>query len=256
MGSPIEEAGRYDSEGPVREVKVLSFAMAKYPISRGEYSAFVKATGYDAGNECWTFTTAGKMAILDDRNWRNPGYPQDDRHPAVCLNWNDAKAYATWLSRKSGKSYRLPSEAEWEYAARAGTVTSRYWGDDPDQACQYANVMDLTGKARLPELALETHSCSDGYAYTSTVGKFKPNAYGLHDMLGNVLQWTEDCWHVNYTGAPSDGKAWSGGDCSVHALRGAPWSFMPRLVRSASRNSVPTEIRNLMVGFRVAKSLP
>jgi formylglycine-generating enzyme required for sulfatase activity len=202
MGSPASEAGRSDDEGPQHSVNVKSIAMGKTHITRGQFAAFVNATRYDAGNECHTFE-GGKWEQRAGRNWRNPGYPQTDNHLVVCINWNDAKAYTQWLSQKTGKNYRLPSEAEWEYAARAGTTTARFWGDNPDQACGYANLADETAKAQIPGASSwSVHNCTDGYAYTAAAASFKPNAFGLYDMIGNAWQWTEDCWHDNYNGAP------------------------------------------------------
>jgi len=258
MGSPKDESGRFDNEGPVHHVAVQSFFISRAPITRAEFSAFVKDSGYDAGGGCWTLTKAGAPAIQRDRDWRNPGYPQDQSHPAVCISWNDAKAYVEWLSRKSGKPYRLPAEAEWEYAARGGTTTARYWGDAPADACAYGNVWDRTGKGSVPvPSSSEVHDCDDGFAYTSPVARYKPNSFGLYDMLGNVLQWTADCSHPNYKGAPRDGSAWTGGpECDARVVRGGSWSFQPRTVRSASRNTVPVNIRNLVIGIRVVRSAP
>jgi len=255
MGSPSHEAGRRDNEGPVHRVNVSSFAMGRNAVTRRQFSAFVTETGYDVGDKCWTFEN-GRGEVRQGRSWRDVGYPQDDNHPAVCVSWNDAIAYAQWISLKTGKNYRLASEAEWEYAARANTTTARFWGESPDQACAYANVMDATGKSRVPDVTWEAHNCSDGHAYTSPVGSFKPNAFGLYDMLGNVWQWTQDCWHDNYNGAPTDGSAWAGGDCGKHAVRGGSWNLDPRFVRAAVRSDSNTGGRSRSLGFRLARTLP
>jgi formylglycine-generating enzyme required for sulfatase activity len=253
MGAPSHEVGRFDSEGPIHRVNVQGFALARTHVTRGEFSDFVDATGYPAGNSCFAFE-GGQFEDRPNRSWRDPGFRQDNTHPAVCINWSDAKAYADWLSRKTGKSYRLPTEAEWEYAARAGTTTARYWGENPDLACTYANVGDQAAKSIVP--VADVHNCSDGYAYTSPAGSFKPNAFGLYDMLGNAMQWTEDCHHENYDGAPADARAWAGGDCKMRELRGGSWFDLPRFVRAANRGGFDAAKRASVIGFRVARTLP
>ncbi len=256
MGSPASEAGRFDSEGPQHRVSVNSFAAGKFEVTRGQFAAFVNATGYNAGSECYTFE-GGRSEKRSGRNWQNPGYAQTENHPVVCVSWDDAKAYIAWLSQKTNKSYRLLSEAEWEYAARAGSSTARYWGASPDTACAYANVMDAAGKSQVPGISWEVHNCNDGSAYTAAVGSYKPNAFGLYDMIGNVWEWTEDCWNRSYAGAPSDGAAWTTGECSVgRVLRGGSWYFIPRYARLATRDWFVPSSRNINYGFRLARMLP
>ena len=256
MGSPPAETGRSDNEGPLHRVSVNGFALGKLEVTRVQFAAFVDASGYNAGSECFTFE-GGKYEKRSGRNWRNPGYSQGDNHPVVCVSWEDAKAYFAWLSRKTGKTYRLASEAEWEFAARAGTTTARYWGDNPDQACGYANVMDATGKSQVSGVTWKVHNCDDGHAHTAGAGSFKPNAFGLYDMIGNAWEWTEDCWNGNYNGAPSDGSAWTTGECSVgRVLRGGSWSSSPRYARSAGRFRDGSAGRDYNFGFRLARELP
>jgi formylglycine-generating enzyme required for sulfatase activity len=256
MGSPASEAGRQDSESPQHRVSVKSFAAGKLEVTRGQFAAFVRDSGHNASNECYTFE-GGKYEKRSGRNWQNPGYSQADSHPVVCVNWDDAKAYVAWLSRKTGKNYRLLSEAEWEYAARAGTSTARYWGESPDNACGYANVMDATGKSQVPGVTWEVHNCTDGHAYTAPGGSFKANAFGLYDMIGNAWEWTEDCWNKTYSGAPNDGSAWTTGECSVgRVLRGGSWNNIPQFARAAPRNSFVTSFRYFSGGFRLARMLP
>lgn len=256
MGSPSGEPGRQDNEGPRHKVSIRSFAAGKYEITRGQFAAFVAASGYNAGNECDTSDfVGGEWKKHSGRNWQNPGYPQDDSHPVVCVNWNDAKAYVAWLSRKTGKNYRLLSEAEWEYAARAGTTTAWHWGESPDQACSYANVVDATGKS--PLSGIEGRKCTDDLTFTVPVGSFRPNAFGLYDMIGNVAEFTEDCWNGNYDGAPTDGSAWTSGKCQRRILRGGLWESVQQDVRSARRELwAGTAYRSGMFGFRVARMLP
>jgi formylglycine-generating enzyme required for sulfatase activity len=254
MGSPSSEDGRGDDEGPVHRVKVSGFALGKNEITWKQFAAFVKHSKYIAADKCWTLTS-GKFEERSERNWRDLGFLQDDKHPVACINWYDAQAYAKWLSRKTGKHYRLPSEAEWEYAARAGTVTSRFWGDNPDDACKYANAADKSSKTCVGALSWSAHNCTDGYAFTSPVGKFKPNKFGLYDMLGNLWEWTEDNYHDSYLGAPNDGSAWQGID-TKRILRGGSWNNGPTRVRSAKRGRDKPAIRFSNIGFRVARTLP
>jgi formylglycine-generating enzyme required for sulfatase activity len=256
MGSPPSEAGRLDNEGPQHIVAVKSVAFGKTHITRGQFAAFVNATNYDAGNECFTFE-GGKGEKRSGRHWRNPGYQQGDSHPVVCISWEDAKAYAKWLSSKTDRGYRLPTEAEWEYAARAGTTTARYWGDSADQACGYANVLDATAKSQVPAVTWEVHNCTDGYAYTAPAGSFRPNVFGLQDTIGNAWQWVEDCWHDDYSGAPTDGTAWmKGGNCGLRVLRGGSWGIIPQYARFAVRDANTLSGRNHSNGFRLARTLP
>ena len=171
----------------------------------------------------------------------------------LCVSWNDARAYAQWLSRKTGKRYRLPTEAEWEYAARAGTTTSRYWGDDPAQACRYANVAD---QSRLQTWGFgQKHDCTDGHYFTAPAGGHAPNRFGLYDMIGNVWEWTEDCWNASYAGAPVDGSAWLAGDCAQRVERGGSWSTVPRFARSGARHKNSADYRDNLTGFRVGRNL-
>jgi formylglycine-generating enzyme required for sulfatase activity len=252
MGSPAKESGRFDSEGPQHPVSVRAFALGKYDVTNEEFLTFLKQTGYQP---------APCDSILG-LTWRSPGhgmaYPPVDvvpmREPAVCLNWHDAEAYVAWLNAQVRNRallptdrdgpYRLPSEAEWEYAARAGTTTARWWG----------NFIGI-GNA-------DCNGCGSRWdgLLIAPVGSFRPNAFGLYEMLGNVWQWTADCWNESYVGAPGDGSPWTTGDCGKRVLRGGSWSNVPALVRSAARSSADAAGRDFdysgYAGFRVARRLP
>jgi sulfatase modifying factor 1 len=209
--------------------------------------------------------TAAKHALGTGsivRDWRSPGFRQTDRDPVVCVSHTDAQTYIAWLKRKTGKTYRLPSEAEWEYAARAGTTTARFWGDDPGSACRYANASDKTlatelgvSPSHVTSLVEFFFQCSDGFAYTAPAGSFQPNNFGLYDMLGNAWQWSNDCWTENYSGAPSNGTAWKIGDCGWRVVRGGSCYGIPGDVRAGQRNRVGVGDRNHDTGFRVSRSL-
>ena len=238
---------------PQHGVDVASFSAGKFEITRGQYRAFAEATGRSSAGGCFGWT-GSKFEIDQAKDWRNPGYAQDDPHPVSCVSWDDAKAYTVWLSQKAGKGYRLLTEAEWEYAARAGTTTRRFWGDEGDQSCAYANGADQTAKAQVPGWNFMIANCNDRYAYTAPVGSYRANAFGLYDMLGNVWEWTEDCWNENYSGAPTDGNSWTTGNCSRRVARGGSWLDVPRSLRSAYRYGDATANRKLLLGFRVART--
>ena len=173
----------------------------------------------------------------------------------ACVNWNDAQAYVAWLSRETGEEYRLPSESEWEYAARAGTTTARYWGEGESGQCRHANGIDASVKDRYSGSSWPVASCRDGHVHTAPVGSFAANGWGLHDVLGNVWEWTEDCWNDRYAGAPTDGSAWEYGDCSQRVLRGSSWSSRPSDLRAADRGKVASGGPVIRLGFRVARTL-
>ena len=254
MGSPAAEIGRRKDGDPVHRVNIVSFALGKTEITRGQFAAFVKETSYSTGNKCWSILN-GKYEERSG-NWQKFGYSQDDQHPVVCINWHDAIAYTKWISRKTGKKYRLPTEAEWEYAVRGKTRTARYWGESPDDACKYANVADMTATEQIkPAAEWKVHNCKDGFAYTAPAGSYKANSFGLHDMLGNVWEWVEDSYHKSYQGAPVDGSAWQG-EGKQRVLRGGSWYDAPRYVRAAERDKAVPASRYDNIGFRVARMLP
>ena len=157
----------------------------------------------------------------------------------INVSWDDTQQYVAWLSRMTGQPYRLLTEAEWEYAARAGTTTAYYWGDEIGK-----------GNANCDGCGSQW----DG-KQTAPIGSFAPNAFGLYDMAGNVHQWVQDCYHDDYNGAPTDGSAWTSGDCSARVIRGGSWNFNPQYLRSANRNLLPTGFRNYFGGFRVGRTL-
>jgi formylglycine-generating enzyme required for sulfatase activity len=263
MGSPATEAGRGVDEGPQRQVSFAQpFALGRSEVTVAEFRRFADETGYRTDAErdtraqgCSGFIyaepTAASPGARAFTSWRSPGLTQAESHPVLCVSWNDARAYAQWLSSKAGKRYRLPSEAEWEYAARAGSVSARHWGDDPDQACRFANVAD---QSRFQTLGFgQRHECTDGHYFTAPAGGYTPNRFGLHDMLGNVWEWAEDCWNASYAAAPADGSAWLAGDCAQRVIRGGSWSSVPRFVRSATRYRNTADHRDNLTGFRLAR---
>ncbi len=248
MGSSSSEQDSQADEKPYHSVRVDSFAIGKYEVTKEQYAAFVDKTGYAGGGDCYTWNGSkwGKQAGAD---WRNLGYSQARTQPVVCVSLQDAEAYARWLSGKTGKHYRLPTEAEWEYAARAGTDTTRYWGDGPNQACRYANVADETGQQKFNWESSYIHHCADGYVHTAPVGSFSPNRFGLYDMMGNVREWTCSA----YTERGYDGSEISCIDdvTSRRVYRGGSWASEPAHVRSADRYGFDPADRDVGRGFRL-----
>jgi formylglycine-generating enzyme required for sulfatase activity len=253
MGSPADEPGRFQSEGPQHTVTIRAFALGKYMVTSKEFLIFLSATGYQP-KPCNPIVNLGWKSPGDGRAYV-PHVTEPPQWPAVCLDWNDAEAYVAWLnrearherpalaSRKSGP-YRLPSEAEWEYAARGGTTTARWWGNAVGR--NNANCNGCGSKWDDQELAV--------------VNAFAANPFGLYGMLGNAWQWTADCWHVSYVGAPADGRTWSTPSCTKHVLRGGSWDNVPLFVRSAARSPGAPDGREYdyssLAGFRIARDLP
>ncbi len=249
MGSSDEETTREAVENefavwekPVHSVTIAKpFAVGKFAVTWAEFNAFAKETGYNTTGCLARDTKAGKYEYDDKKSWKDPGFPQTNlSQPVVCVAWDDAMKYVAWLSAKSGQQYRLLSESEWEFAARAGTMTVRYWGD----AIGSGNT-----------------NCGDcgsrwDFKQTAPSGSFKPNGFGLYDMVGNAYQWTGDCWNESYDGAPKDGSITTTGDCNRHAVRGGSWLNGSREVRAAHRFRLLTGIRFDNIGFRVARTLP
>lgn len=256
MGAEGGEPQRY--EGPVRPVKIdYNFAVAVTPVTNAEFRRFTQETGYEAGKDCW-IPLEGKYKQMPGTNWQNPGLGREirDNEPVICVNWRDAQAFVGWLKQKTGKSYRLLSEAEWEYTARAGGTSRFPWGEDPEGACKSANLLD----ASAPKAALvvgQPTKCSDGYATLSPVDAFPPNAFGVRDMIGNVWTWVQDCYVMPYPAdVPSDGSAYEGGACERRSVRGASWGTTTLRSRATFRGRDPETLVSQVFGFRIARDLP
>lgn len=235
MGTPEDEVGHEPDESPQHPVTFAHpVAISRFQVLAGEWNAYLRDTGY-------------VMPDGDDRPGREckagiPRYEYTARHPAVCMDLEEARAYVAWLSKKSGKSYRLVSESLREYAARAGSS-----GPFPfpfDEGKEYSIARHAN-----------TYGAADGYNFTSPAGRFPANAFGVYDMHGNVYEWTADCYTENYVGAPSDGSAWLTEDCKVQRLRGNDWGEAPVFSRSGNRNAAYADARGDWLGFRVARDL-
>ncbi|HSA82059.1 MAG TPA: SUMF1/EgtB/PvdO family nonheme iron enzyme [Geminicoccaceae bacterium] len=247
MGARADEKGKsiYNEE-PRHLVSVPPFAIGTHEVTIAEYQFFMEETGRIAAQGCEVWNK-GSWEDAGNKNWRDPGFPQDHRSPVVCVSWPEAEAYAAWLSERTGERYRLPTEAEWEYAARAGTATRFWWGDHLAEGKANCLNCGRLWDANTP----------------APVGRFEPNFFGLHDMSGNVWEWVADCWHKSYAGAPETGAPWTdqGGegaepsDCSRRVQRGGAWLERAETLRSANRLQDSAKNRKSSVGFRVARDL-
>jgi formylglycine-generating enzyme required for sulfatase activity len=261
MGTPGAAVARgaeaAESEAVVVEI-ARPFALGRREVTRGEYARFLADSGHEPQGGCRVWDATLSRFSEDSRrgfqDLATPAAPSDDM-PASCVSFQDAEAYVQWLSSKAGARYRLPSEAEWEYAARAGSRSLRPWGDDAESGCDHANTYDLVAAARY-RLGWPEAPCRDGYADLAPVGQFAANAFGLQDMIGNVREWVQDCATDSYVGRPRDARAWEWiGGCGERVQRGGSWLTPPAEARSAFRASAPAGEHASDAGFRVAADL-
>ncbi len=258
-GMDFLTADFFKDEHPQHRVRITKpFYLGTYHVTRGQFRQFVKDSAYktdaEKGDNPGAYGWDAEKKTFDfnkDYSWRNAGFEQTDEHPVVNVSWNDAVAFCKWLSKKEGKTYRLPTEAEWEYACRAGTTTRYYSGDDPETLAKVANVADATAKAKFPDWK-GTIKASDGYVFTSPVGKFKPNAFGLYDMHGNAWQWCADWYGADYyTKSPTDDPTGPSAG-SGRVGRGGSWFLVAGYCRSAYRDYRGPGCRGIYLGFRAS----
>jgi formylglycine-generating enzyme required for sulfatase activity len=245
MGSPIGEAGRLDVEGPQHTVKfAAAFEAGAYAVTVDEFADFAAATGHPVTGTCQS--RRGHEWQISESSFRDPGFEQTGVHPVVCVSWDDAQAFIRWLSAMTVSDYRLLTEAEWEYCARAGTTTRYSWGD-----C----IVPRQANYRLPAPLGQPTGANAQQHCTAPVTSFAPNPWGLFQMHGNVWEWVEDCYVADYFGAPTDGtpRPLEGRDLRV--LRGGSWNNGPNGVRSARRHAARADFRRTDVGFRLARSV-
>ncbi|MDX2222605.1 MAG: formylglycine-generating enzyme family protein [Rhodospirillaceae bacterium] len=264
MGSPpgspeMDLVGRGRAESGLMTIVIeRAFALGKVEVTRAEYAVFVQAAAYAPDIPfCRIWDKANqRFSDVPGRTWRDNGLttPATDAHPVTCVSWDDAVAYARWLSAQTGKRYRLPSEAEWEYAARAGSTGRRPWGEDNSLSCAYANTYDITSLKAYP-LAWQHTACVDGFADLAPVGSLFPNAWGLHDMIGNVWEWATDCFTTSKIGRPKNQEPWLWPNCSDRVLRGGSWMTAPDRARVAFPAGDPPSDRYSFLGFRIARDL-
>jgi formylglycine-generating enzyme required for sulfatase activity len=254
LGSPPSEQGRESDEGPQMRVTIQPFAVGRFEVTRAQYAAFVRETGRAISNGCWTTNNAGTWEYLRGASWQSPGFDQTRDHPVVCVSWEDAQAYVAWINDKvGGDLYRLLTESEWEYAARAGTTTRFWWGDGEADLCSYANGADQSARSRFPNWNLAA-SCNDGHVFTAPVGfSGRENRFGLADMAGSVWEWTQDCYVYTYDLIPTNGAANTTGDCANRVIRGGSWGSNPQYLRSAVRVRNSPSLRSSILGFRLSR---
>jgi formylglycine-generating enzyme required for sulfatase activity len=263
MGAADDDSDHNAAEQPRHKVDIdRGFAMSRSAITVGQFREFVRESGYvpdsvKRGGASVYDERSGAMHDDGEATWQDDyaGHPAADNLPVVNVSWNDARAYADWLGQRTGKTYRLPSEAEFAYALRGGTTTRYWWGN----ATPGSKVENLTGsKDRSPSGRRWNHAFrdyGDGYWGPAPVMSFASNPFGLYDMGGNVSEWTADCWHDNYIHAPVDGSAWLNPGCGVRVLRGGSWGSSPDQARSAWRQGADAGVRSGRVGFRVVREL-
>ncbi len=243
------------NEGPQHRVFIKRrFALSRTEVTRGEFNSFVKSANYALENRCYTLED-GVAEERADRSYRNPGFDQTADHPVVCVDWSDAKAYVEWLSHVTGQPYRLPTEAEYEYAARAGSESRYGFGDDPAELCKFVNGADGSAKSAGLPGDLDFLDCTDGYVYTAPVGSFPANAFGLFDLQGNVWELTSDCYRDDYSAGSSDGSSPTTELCVARTVRGGSWASPAFSLRPAVRARAFINKRYDDMGFRVARDL-
>ena len=246
----------YPREAPAHQVRVSAFQLSKYEVTVGQFRQFIEATRHRPASYCWKLAANDWSMDIDAGTWDSPAYAPSELHPVMCVSWLDAKAYVDWLAAQTGKAYRLPSEAEWEYAARAGGSGAWHFGDDERQLCRYGNIRDVTGRAAISKITGKPGReapCDDGAAFTSIPGMYAPNAFGLYDMIGNVSEYVMDCEHPNYEGAPADGSAWTK-DCPkpMKMRRGGSYSSHGDSMHAARNHASPDNASSIGEGFRIA----
>ena len=253
------EANTKRGDLPLRSVRIdYRLAVGKTEVTRAQYRRFIEDTDYEmAQNGCNTWGINRILGYVKAHDWDSPGFPQNESHPVICVSHKDATAYAEWLSVETGKSYRLLSSSEWEYAARGGTRGPWFWGPDNEMACEYANVGDSNFRRNFDYAPV--FNCDDGYVHTSPVATYEPNPWGLHDMLGNAWEWTDDCLHRNNKeDMPTDGSAWlaeDGGECEWRTPRGGGWVSGTDYVRAAAQAGDGATYHSQLLGFRVGLAI-
>lgn len=262
MGSALGEPDR--NELPLRPITIgYSFLVATHSVTNAEFGKFIDATGYKPATDCILFVPEARdfpsgagYRKVPGSNWKDPGYgrPPAPNEPVVCVDWKDAKAYVSWLSKTVGKPYRLLSEAEFEHAANPDAKRPYPWGDDPEQACKLANLYDAS--AAVPNTPWAATKCSDGFKGVAPVGSFPPNKFGLYDIIGNTWQWAEDCHILPRPAEPSNGRpVQAEGECPKRAVKGGSWATTVTRLRPQFRGRDPENQVSGLFGLRIARDL-
>ncbi|MDX2141803.1 MAG: SUMF1/EgtB/PvdO family nonheme iron enzyme [Rhodospirillaceae bacterium] len=260
MGTPKSQVANNETgEAPPVPMEIpKAFLLGRTEVTRAEFEVYASETKFEPKVLCRVYSkTKGRYDDDPNRSWKRPGVPErpQPNHPISCVDWHESKAYIAWLAKKTGKPYRLPTEAEWEYAARAGSQALYPWGPESGQACKYANVYDITTLRQIP-LAWPHAMCMDGFVDIAPVGSLKPNAFGLYDMIGNVWEWAEDCATKSHVGRPKDGSAWVWqGGCKRVIQRGGGWFTSIERARPGYHGDATAKDHFDFGGFRVARDL-
>ena len=245
-----------EDEQPVKTINIKTFRISRFEITVAEYRKFIEETGYVEQSKCLAMGENGSWYESEVASWLNPGFAQQENHPVVCVSHLGAKAYIAWLNkqRKNEPPYRLLSESEWEFAARAGTKSTYWWGENEEDFCKYTNGADALAFERFPQW-LKAGKCVDGHIYTAPVGYYKrPNLFGVEDMVGNVWEWVEDCYVDNYSNLPTNGAPLAMKQCEKHVFRGGAWGdYGSFYLRTGYRGAWHSASAFSNLGFRVAQ---
>jgi formylglycine-generating enzyme required for sulfatase activity len=245
LGSLPDEKGREPDEGPVQKVQVKAFAIAKYEVTKAQWRVFVQQSGHPISSECLTWAGDG-FDKPPQLSWQDTGFMQTDNHPVVCVSWQDAKAYTQWLSKTAAQPYRLPTEMEWEYAAKAGQGLVTFPWPSNESPCNRANFADQSLAILHPQWRLA--NCSDGFELTAPVGSFAANPWGMFDMQGNATEWVSSCY-----AKAIQTQAEKNSECAKRVIKGGGWDMPEKFLRNAYRGSARESIRTTGIGFRVVR---
>jgi sulfatase modifying factor 1 len=264
LGSADTEAYRSPDEGPQRTFTIRKpFRVSRYEVTRGQYETFVRETHREAGGNCLTDRRKRGNWVYDaSTTYRDPGFAQGDDHPVACVSWDDARAYVAWLNSKTDGRYRLITEVEWEYVARAGASTVYPWGDAPGDGCPFANGFDqktlkaYSGIDTSGHKAFDPLPCDDGWLNTAPVGSKAKNRFGVHDLIGNVSEWVEDCNTASHADLDESGAPRVSPDpCGKRVAKGGSWGTLAHNLRTADRFPYPPSHRDDSIGIRLAQDI-
>jgi formylglycine-generating enzyme required for sulfatase activity len=263
IGAHAGEAFGHDDERPQRTIRIPKpFAVSKFEITRGQYAAFMRESGRKIEGQCLTDRRKlGDWQYDAATTFQDPGFAQTDEHPVACVSFEEARAFIDWLNQRTHGGYRLLTETEWEYIARAGSPQGAWpWGDDPAAGCRSANGLDAAALDHYRGMDTSGYKvydplpCRDGWLNTSPVGSLAGNAFGVHDLIGNVAEWVEDCYTRSHDALDDQGKVMDG-DCQRRLVKGGSWGTLAHNLRTAERVPYPPTHRDDSVGIRVARTL-
>ncbi|GAB4192961.1 MAG: formylglycine-generating enzyme family protein [Wenzhouxiangellaceae bacterium] len=256
FGSPLDEEGRDQDEGPAVDVALESFAVSRFEITLSQFQSFADATNYQSQTPCFHTGESGRWDPHLGATWQAPGFEQSGQHPVVCVSWDDAQQYIAWINQQADSNdYRLLTEAEWEYSAEAGSKGPYWWGEDQADFCTYTNGADQMAAERYPDWN-RAGACNDHHLYTAPVGYYQQsNAFGLYDLVGNVWEWVGDCYKDHLTDDYYDHEQGMAHSCEKRVVRGGGWDYGPLYLRTSYRGAWNPAHGFTNFGFRIAKTL-